>query len=317
MPQMIKSSIIENKYLRIKTINLGATLVEVYDKKKKTNLILNLGVLSNYKNNKSYLGSTCGRFANRIKNAQFKIGNKTFKLSRNEGRNLLHGGKVGFDSLYWNLVKKTNQLISYELYSKDGDQGFPGNLKVLCNYRLVKNALTIELTGVSDQSTHINLVNHAYWNLDLKKNTIHDHELVIKASSYLENDKENIPTGKKVRVTNTPFDFTKWQIIGAQLTKNDKGFDENFILQGNLAAKLLSKKSNIMLSIFTNQPGIQFYTGQFLKFKSKQKTLYPYQGLCLETQNFPNSPNEISFPSSLLKKNKIYKHITKYEVTHI
>ena len=317
MPQTIKSSIIENHYLRIKTINLGATLVEVYDKKKKTNLVLNLGTLSNYKNNKSYLGSTCGRFANRIKNAQFKIGSKTYKLSNNEGRNLLHGGKVGFNSLYWDLVKKTNQLISYELHSRDGDQGFPGNLKALCKYRLVKNALTIELTGVSDQSTHINLVNHAYWNLDLKKNTIHDHELMINASSYLENDKSNIPTGKKVRVKNTPFDFTKWQKIGVQLTKNGRGFDENFILQGNLAAKLLSKKSNIILSIFTNQPGIQFYTGQFLKFRSKQKTLNPYQGLCLETQNFPNSPNETSFPSSLLKKNKTYKNITKYIVTHI
>jgi len=172
---MIKSSIIENQYLRIKTINLGATLVEVYDKKKKTNLILNLGALSNYKNNNSYIGSTCGRFANRIKNAQFKIGSKTFKLSKNDGRHLLHGGKVGFDSLYWSIIKKTKQLITYVLYSKDGDQGFPGNLKVVCNYRLKKNVLTIELTGVTDQSTHINLVNHTYWNLDLKKNNNHYH----------------------------------------------------------------------------------------------------------------------------------------------
>ena len=316
---MIKSHTLENNYLRIKTLNLGATLIEVFHKPKKINLILNLEKVSSYKNNKNYLGSTCGRYANRIKNAQFKINNKKYKLSKNENNNILHGGKHGFDSKIWELSNSSNQHITYKYISADGEEGFPGELTTFCKFHLIKNNLHISIKAKSTKSTHVNIVNHAYWNLDKIKKNIFRHNLLINSDYFLENDKENIPTGKKMSVKNTYFDFRNISNIGDKIEKKGSGFDENFVIRSNtnLIAKLISPKSKIQLSIFSNQPGVQFYTGQHLNYSSKYKKLKAYQGLCLETQNFPNSPNNKKFPSSLIQTSKNYIHNIKFKIKDI
>ena len=315
---MIKSHTLENQYLKIKTINIGASLYEVIDKRKKINLILNLGNYKNYLNNKSYLGATCGRYANRIKNAQFKINAKTYKLSNNEGRNILHGGYEGFDSKVWEIKRQTSNSITYEYLSPHLEEGFPGNVKVQCKYQINKNSFKIIFSAQSDQKSHINLVNHAYWNLNKSKNNIFDHFLLINANSYLKNDSFNIPTGEYKKVNKTPYDFRQFRHIGQQIELNHGPFDENFVLnkKQKFAACLWSPHSDILLSIRTNQPGIQFYSGQHLRNKSSKKTLSPFQGLCLETQAFPNSPNNKKFPSTLVSPEKKYLHEMNFLITH-
>tara|TARA_B100000965_G_scaffold206951_1_gene172926 strand:- start:405 stop:1355 length:951 start_codon:yes stop_codon:yes gene_type:complete len=316
---MIRSHTLENKFLRIRTLNLGATLFEVFHKKKKINLILNLDKISSYKKNENYLGSTCGRYANRIKNAQFKIKNTTYKLSKNEGKNILHGGKNGFDSKIWSLKDLSNNHITYKYISPDGEEGFPGELTSFCTFMLKDNCLNISITAISSKTTHVNIVNHAYWNLDKIKKNVFGHDLCINSDYYLENDKKSIPTGKKVNVRKTKFDFRKMANIGDKIEKKGSGFNNNYIVRknNNLIARLISQKSKIKLSIFSNQPGVQFYTGQNLRYSSKYKKICPYQGLCLETQKFPNSPNNKKFPSTLLKPRQTYRHNIKFKISDI
>ena len=228
---MIKSHTIENKFLRVKTLNIGATLFEVFYKKKKINLILNLGNISSYKNNKNYLGATCGRYANRIKKAQFQIKGVKYKLTKNEGKNILHGGKKGFDSKIWQVKSFSKSHISYYCISPDKDQGFPGELYSSCDYSIANSTLKINISAQTSKTTHVNLVNHAYWNLDKIKKDIFDHHVQINSNQYLENDSENIPTGRVMNVKGTRFDFKKSTRIRDKFTNKFKGFDENFIIK--------------------------------------------------------------------------------------
>ena len=189
----VESSIIQNKFLRVQTLNYGASLFEVYHKKKKINLILNLGSKQNYRYKHPSVGSTCGRYAGRISNAKFKIGNKKFNLNANEGKNILHGGKVGFSNLPWKKLNQTKDKIVYQLHSSDNDQGFPGNLVVNCTYHLRNNFLIIKYEYKSNKSTHVNLTNHSYWNLEKnKKNMIYNHELKLNSVKYLQINKNLI-----------------------------------------------------------------------------------------------------------------------------
>ena len=313
---MIKSHIIENEFLRIKTINFGATLFEVFYKPKKTNLILNLDKIQSYKKNKNYLGSICGRFANRIENAKFKIHNKNYNLVKNEGKNMLHGGRQGFDSKFWQIKKFSREHIAYQYISIDGEQGFPGELKTTCKYSIQGNKLFLTIKANSSKPTHVNLVNHAYWNLEKNKKTIFDHYLMLNSDYYLENNKNNIPTGKLINVEGTYYDFRKLKKIGDFIEKKGSGFDENFIIRSKskLVSRLLSKKNKIELSLYSNQPGVQFYTGQHLKYHSKNKIIKKYQGLCLETQFYPNSPNNKKFPSTLITPNNTYNHNMRFVI---
>ena len=313
---MIRSYKIENQYLRIKTLNIGASLFEVFDKKKKINLILNLGSQKNYLRNNAYVGSTCGRFANRIKNASFVLNKKRYHLSKNEGSNILHGGQNNFSNIIWNLIHHKKNSVRYHYFSKHLEEGFPGNLNCFCEYSLIDREIFITMFAKTDLSTHVNLVNHAYWNLNRNKNLIFNHHVLINADQYLENNHQNIPTGKKINVEDTPFDFRKWKILGNQINLNKKGFDENFIMKSNLNALIYSPQSGILLTLKSNQPGLQFYTGQYLKFKNHKKELFPFQGLCMESQAFPNSPNNKNFPNTVLKPNDLYKHKMKIKITH-
>ena len=313
---MIKSHTIENKFLRVKTLNIGATLFEVFHKKKKINLILNLGKISSYNKNKNYLGATCGRYANRIKNAQFKIKGVNYKLSKNEGKNILHGGKKGFDSKIWHIKNSSKSHITYYYISPDKEEGFPGELYTTCSYSLNKSTLKINMNAQTSQTTHVNLVNHAYWNLEKIKKNIFNHSVRINANNYLENDKENIPTGKIIKVDGTDFDFRKLRRIGENIVNKFNGFDENFIIKNNsrFVAKIYSPKSKIELKIFSNQPGVQFYTGQHLRYVNQNKRINKFQGMCFETQGFPNAPNNIKFPSTRLNPSQTYKHNIRFVI---
>lgn len=316
----VVNSIIENKFLRINTVNYGASLYEVYHKRKKINLILNLGSKNNYKFKNASVGATCGRYAGRISNSTFNIFDKKLILSKNDGKNTLHGGKKGFAILPWKKIKKTKNIISYQLISKDSDQGFPGNLIINCTYQLKNNFLIIKYDYKSDKATHVNLTNHSYWNLEKNnKNKIFDHEVRINSKKYLEINDNLIPTGKYKNIKNTIYDFSKFKkirkklnfLINRKVHQKMKGFDTTYVVQKNFknyVASLKNSKTKIKIDFFSNLPGLQLYSAQNLNYKKK---LLPYQGICLETQYFPDTPNKKNFPSTLIKPNKNYKCFTK------
>ena len=319
----VESSIIQNKFLRVQTLNYGASLFEVFHKNKKINLILNLGSKKNYRYKHASVGSTCGRYAGRISNSKFRIAKKQYILNSNEGNNTLHGGKVGFSKLPWIKLKQTKDQIVYQIHSVDNDQGFPGNLIVNCTYQLKKKFLIIKYEYKSNKKTHVNLTNHSYWNLEkIKKNMIYNHELRLNSNKYLQIDKDLIPTGKTKRVKNSIYDFLKFQNLGKKLNffKNKKidlkhkGFDTTYIVKKNsrnFVGSLKNKNSNIQVNFFSNLPGVQLYSAQNLNYKKK---LFPYHGICLETQYFPDTPNKKNFPSTLIKANKRYTCFTKIKI---
>ena len=319
----VESSIIQNKFLRVQTLNYGASLFEVFHKDKKINLILNLGSKKNYRYKHASVGSTCGRYAGRISNSKFRIAKKQYILNSNEGNNTLHGGKVGFSKLPWIKLKQTKDQIVYQIHSVDNDQGFPGNLIVNCTYQLKNKFLIIKYEYKSNKKTHVNLTNHSYWNLEkIKKNMIYNHELRLNSNKYLQIDKDLIPTGKTKRVKNSIYDFLKFQNLGKKLNffKNKKidlkhkGFDTTYIVKKNsrnFVGSLKNKNSNIQVNFFSNLPGVQLYSAQNLNYKKK---LFPYHGICLETQYFPDTPNKKNFPSTLIKANKRYTCFTKIKI---
>jgi len=319
----VESSVIQNKYLRVQTLNYGASLYEVFHKSKKIYLILNLGSKKNYRFKHPSVGSTCGRYAGRISNSKFYISKNKYILNSNEGKNILHGGKNGFSKHPWKKIKQTKDKIVYQLYSPNNDQGFPGNLIVFCTYHLKKNFLNIKYEYKSDKKTHVNLTNHSYWNLEKdKKQMIYNHELKLNSNKYLQVNKNLIPTGKIKSVKNSVYDFLKFQNIrkkliffnNKELDIKHKGFDTTYIIKKNsknFIGSLKNYKSKIQVDFFSNLPGVQFYTSQNLNYKKK---LFPYQGICLETQYFPDAPNKKNFPSTLIKPNKRYTCFTKIKI---
>ena len=319
----VESSIIQNKYLRVQTLNYGASLFEVFHKDKKINLILNLDSKENYRFKHPSVGSTCGRYAGRISNSKFKIDKQQYILNSNDGKNTLHGGKKGFSKLPWKKVKQTKDTIVYQLHSEDSDQGFPGNLIVNCTYQLKNKFLNIKYEYESDKNTHVNLTNHSYWNLEkIKKNMIYNHELKLNSNRYLQINKDLIPIGKSKSVKNSIYDFLKFKNIGKKLVffKNKKvnvkhkGFDTTYIIKKNsrnFVGSLRNNNSQIQVDFFSNLPGVHLYSAQNLNYKKK---LFPYQGICLETQYFPDAPNKKNFPSTLIKANKRYTCLTKIKI---
>ena len=319
----VESSIIQNKYLRVQTLNYGASLYEVFHKNKKINLILDLGSKKNYRFKHASVGSTCGRYAGRISNSKFQILKERYILSSNEGKNTLHGGKKGFSKLPWKKIKHTKDKIIYQLYSPDNDQGFPGNLIVNCTYQVKNKFLHIKYEYRSDKKTHVNLTNHSYWNLEKnKKNMIYNHDLKLNSNKYLQVNKDLIPTGNFKSVKKSIFDFLKFQNIGKKLSffinkkieTKHKGFDTTYIKKKNsrnFIGSLKNDKSQIQVDFFSNLPSVQLYSAQNLNYKKK---LFPYQGICLETQYFPDAPNKKNFPSTLIKANKRYTCLTKIKI---
>lgn len=316
--------------------NFGQRLITLMVPDKNGNLgdiVLGFNTLEEYKNAaENYFGSTIGRYGNRIAKGKFSIDNKVYILATNNNENHLHGGIDGFNDVLWNAVQISENKLEFSRLSPDMEEGYPGNLNVKVTYTLTdENELLMEYEAVTDKPTVVNLTHHSFFNLKGEgEGTINDHILTINADAYTPIDKTLIPTGKIEEVKGTPFDFTHPKPIGADLEiKNEQlengfGYDHNFVINQTLknnqgllfAAKVVEPESGRVMEIFTNEPGIQFYGGNFLNGKTigKSGKAYNYRGaFCLETQHFPDSPNQPNFPSTLLKPGEVYKSICIYK----
>ncbi len=297
---------------------------------KMEDIVLGYESLDGYlNNNEQYFGASIGRYGNRIAKGKFTLDNQQYTLAINNAPNSLHGGVKGFSSKIWNAVQNGKNELELTLISPDMDEGYPGELKVMVIYRLTdKNEVGIYYSAKTSKSTVLNLTNHTYFNLHGAGNgDILDHELYLNASNYTPVDSTLIPTGKIEPVAGTPFDFTKPVAIGARINeKNEQlkfglGYDHNFVLNKNsgesvsFAGSVYDSLSGRFMEVFTNEPGIQFYCGNFLKGKEIGKNHKPYNyrsALCLETQHFPDSPNHPEFPSVVLKPGEIYSSACLY-----
>jgi aldose 1-epimerase len=311
--------------------NYGATVVSllVADKNgKKGDVVFGYDSIQGYYNGRAYFGCVAGRYANRIANGQFRLDGKTYDLAKNNGPNSLHGGIKGFDKVVW-TAKQDDGGLTLTYTSKDGEEGYPGNLTVTVRYSLNNdNSLQIDYSAVTDKATLVNVTNHSYFNLEGQgQGDILDHELQFNADGFTPVDSTLIPTGEIRKVAGTPFDFTSPHKIGERINdtsdlqiKYGLGYDHNFVLNGEtgkmkLAARVKAPISGRIMEVHTTEPGVQFYSGNFLNGSEKGKgSVYGYRtGFCLETQHFPDSPNQPSFPSAVLKPGEEYRSTTVFK----
>lgn len=308
-----------------KIISFGGTITSLKfpDKKGQLgNVVLGYDNLHGYENDSFYLGALIGRYANRIGNAQFLLNGKTYNLAKNNGENNLHGGPKGYHKVVWTgraFVDKNGANLELKYLSKDGEEGFPANLNIKVIYTLTeKNELKVDYFAVPDNDTIVNLTQHSYFNL-AGKGDILNHQLQINSEKYTPTDQGAIPSGEFKNIKGTPFDFSSLTEIGKRISDQDeqlifgKGYDHNWVLnkKGNelsLAAKVFETTSGRLMEVWTTEPGLQFYAGNFLT------PPFTYRGaMCLEAQNFPDSPNKKNFPSPILKKGKTYRQTTIYK----
>ena len=320
------------KGMKAQIMTYGATLTGLWvpDRDGKlADVVLGFDDLQGYLKGHPFFGSTVGRVANRIAKGKFTLDGKEYKLATNNGPNHLHGGVKGFDKKVWKaeVVQGDGGAgVRFSYRSPDGEEGYPGNLDATCTYTLTdKNELRIDFTAKTDKATPVNLAHHGYFNLaGASSGDILGHEMMIAADKYTPTDDTLIPTGKIEPVKRTAYDFTKAKPIGKDLKelKNDPiGYDTNFVLRRedgkgpHLAAKVREPKSGRVMEVRTTEPGVQFYTGNFLDGKNKGKggTVYKkHQGFCLECQHFPDSVNQPDFPSIILKRGETYRQTTIY-----
>ena len=313
--------------LKAKITNYGATLtaLEVPDRNGKlADIVLGFDDLAGYEHGNAFFGATVGRVANRIRNATFSLAGKTYHLAANDPPHALHGGPKGFSKVVWDAQPvETSAGPSLELtyVSKDGEEGYPGTVTAKTTYTLTDaNELKVEMVATTDRTTLVNLANHSYWNLaGHDAGPITDHELTLYADAYTPGD-PMVPTGVVKPVSGTPFDFRTPKAIGRDLQKaggKPIGFDHNFIINGEPntlrpVAKLRDPKSGRVLTLEANQPGLQFYSGNFLNgtLHGKGVTYAQYTGLCLETQKFPNAINVPAWQSQvILEPGQTYRHV--------
>ncbi len=329
--------VIKNKAgTEIAVTSYGARIVSwlVPDKngKTKTDIVLGYDNLQSYIDSKEpYFGAAIGRYGNRIADGKFTLDGVQYTIPINNPPNALHGGPVGFNSLVWDTKQIDGKTLEFRLLSKNGDQGFPGNMNVKMVYQLTEdNELKITYEANTDKATVINLTHHSFFNLAGAGNgTVNDHIMMIDADRYTPVSNVLIPTGEIAYVDRTPMDFRKPTAIGARVDENfqqlnnGKGYDHNWVLNKannamTLAARVIEPKSGRVLEVFTTEPGIQFYGGNFLddSFKGKGGKTYGFRtAFCLETQHFPDSPNQPSFPSTVLRPGDNYTHTCIYKVS--
>lgn len=291
-------------------------------------VVLGYDTLDDYIRNPRYLGALIGRFANRIDRGRFSLNGVQYQLAQNNGENHLHGGPKGFDKRVWN-ASETPAGLHLEYFSPDGEENYPGNLNVAVDYSLSdENELRIDYHATTDKDTIINLTNHSYFNL-AGHGTILDHELTLYSESYIPVRDDLVPFGEIHVVEGTPLDFRTSRVIGSRLDQlipeisYSQGYDHTFLLRGQdgslrWVARLREPVSCRVMEVFTTQPGIQFYSGNFLDGSLVGKGGVRYQkyaGLCLETQHFPDSPNHRNFPSTVLRTGAWYKQTTIYKFT--
>ena len=278
-------------------------------------IVLGFESLEDYVSNPRYFGALIGRHANRIAQGRFTLNGVEYQLPRNNGANHLHGGFNGFDKRVWN-AREGDDVLHLSYFSKDGEEGYPGNVEAFVDYRLSGNELSIEYRASTDRDTIVNLTNHSYFNLK-GDGTILEHELTLNADHFTPVCEALIPTGKIAPVAGTPMDFRGGRAIGSEISLTS-GYDHNFVLNdwdGSLrsAVSLYEPASGRVLEILTTQPGMQFYSGNFLdgSFMGKNGFAYlKYAGLCLEPQHFPDAPNHSNFPSTVLRAGEEYRQST-------
>jgi aldose 1-epimerase len=335
MPDGTKVEIftLEEGSIKARVMTYGARLVslEVPDRSGKiADIVLGYESLDGYTADpKSYFGSIVGRYGNRIAHATFTLDGKRYELPANDGVNTLHGGTKGFDKLVWK-GQEIPHGVELTLVSKDGDQGFPGTLTARVRYTLEAHALKIEYFATTDKDTVLNLTNHSYFNLAGEgQGDILNHLVMIPADRYTPVDSGLIPTGELAPVAGTPLDFHKATAIGARIDDPNEqmrlggGYDHNFVLNGKMgvlqeAARVVEPTSGRVLTVETTQPGVQFYSGNFLDgtLHGKHGHVYAkHTGFCLETQHFPDSPNHPKFPTSELKPGETYHSVTIFKVS--
>jgi aldose 1-epimerase len=332
---MMKLFTITNKNgLKAQIINYGGRLTSLYAPDKTgqlSDVVLGYDNPVAYLNsNEKYYGATIGRYGNRIGNARFSLCDKTYCLEKNNGENSLHGGSGGFHNVYWDVDQPDAQTLELKYVSEDMEEGFPGKLTVRVVYCLTdNNELKIEYFASTDRPTIVNLTHHSFFNLTGNPaETINNHILQIPADFYTPVDEGLIPTGDIIPVTRTPFDFRVPTAIGQRVEDNHeqlkfgRGYDHNWVLDASetdknirLAAKVIEPASGRVMEVFTNEPGIQFYSGNFLNGSDVGKKGIAYHrwtAFCLETQHFPDSPNKKNFPSVLLNPGDNYYSICIY-----
>lgn len=316
-----------------KVATYGATLTELLVPDKTgalINVVLGFNSIEPYLAGVPYFGATIGRVGNRIAKGSFTLNGKTYKLATNDGPNHLHGGVKGFDKVVWKAEPVTvanGQAVKFSYHSPDGEEGYPGNLDATVTYTLTDaNELRFDYTAKTDKATPVNLTNHAYFNLAGEgSGTILDHVLMLNADEMTPVDSTLIPTGKIAPVKGTVFDFTTPTAIGARIEKvpggPPVGYDHNYVLRKAagtglaLAARVTEPKHGLAMEVRTLEPGIQFYSGNFLDGTLKNGKGVPYvkhAAFCLETQHFPDSVNHANFPSTILEPGKLYKTTTVY-----
>lgn len=313
----------------VKITNYGGTVTSWITPDKhgqKSSIVLGFHSLEGYLKKPPYFGAIIGRYGNRIGDAAFSLDGHKYQLAANNGKNHLHGGNKGFDKVVWEVEHAPDSTASITLsyLSKDGEEGYPGNLKTTVTYTLTdENKLIIEYNATTDKATPANLTNHSYFNLtgDVA-HSILDHSLQISADRYTPVDSTLIPTGELKSVKGSPFDFTQPHKIGERIQLVKGGYDHNFVLNQKdgelgLAATLTDAVSGRQLKVWTTEPGLQFYSGNFLDGSIKTddgRPINQHAALCLETQHFPDSPNKPAFPTTILKPGKKYHTVTVYEV---
>jgi aldose 1-epimerase len=296
---------------------------------KYADIVLGMENLQGYLAGVPYFGALIGRYGNRIGHAKFVLNGKSYLLPANDNGNTLHGGDKGFDKHVWTARETGGPALELTYVSRDGEEGFPGTLTAKVVYTLTNdNELKIEYTATTDQDTVVNLTNHSYFNLAGQgEGTVLDHQVMINAGRFTPVDKVLIPTGELRAVQGTPFDFTKPTAIGARIGQNDeqlqfgKGYDHNWVLNtagGGMttAAEVYEPTSGRVMTVSTTEPGLQFYTGNFLDgtLKGKGGKAYPLRSaFCMETQHFPDSPNKPAFPTTILKPGETYHTTTVYK----
>ncbi|QLE00213.1 galactose mutarotase [Galbibacter sp. BG1] len=325
---------IKNKNMLAAFTNYGGRLVGLWVPDKNgnyTDVVIGMPSIKSYmESTEPYFGATIGRVGNRIANGTFTLEGKQYQIPTNDGENSLHGGKKGFQDVVWKTEKTNDHTLVFSYTSVDMEEGFPGNLEVKVTYTITQeNALKIDYQANTDAPTVVNLTNHAFFNLNGEgSGTILNHKLKIYANEFTPVDSGLIPTGRIEDVKGTPFDFTTIHSIGERIdTKNEqlkfgKGYDHNFVLNGPKkggmihAATIKGDKSGIIMDILTEEPGLQFYSGNFMKSKNTLKTgaKDDYRtAFALETQHFPDSPNQENFPSIRLNPDETYHTVSLYK----
>lgn len=328
-------TLINSNGMSAEITNYGGIVVSLKVPDKNGNfvdVVLGHDKLEEYFANKPYFGAIIGRFANRIENGSFELNGTEYKVAKNDGENHLHGGIVGFDKVVWNseiVEEEGREVLNLSYSSKDGEEGYPGNLRVKVTYTLTEdNSLKIDYSAVTDKDTIVNLTNHSYFNLSGQgSGDILGHEVKINADKFTVNDQYSIPTGEIRDVKGTPMDLTEFTLVGKGIDSDfeqivfGKGYDHNWILNKDgdgcvKAAEVYDRTSGRLMEVYTTKPGIQFYTGNFIEASETGKNGAAYDkrsGLCLETQYFPNSIKHKHYPSPILRAGEKYRHSTIYK----